>query len=127
MSINIYEQNRILSASPMELVRILYAAAVTAAHDARGHLRAGDIAARSKAINKAQMIVVELANSVDRSQSAEIGSRLIALYDYILTRLAQANVEQQDAPLAEVIGLMTVLQEGWSQVTDQKEPALAAR
>jgi flagellar secretion chaperone FliS len=127
MSINTYEQNRILNASPMELVRILYAAAVTAVQDARGYLRAGDIAGRSKAINRAQMIVVELANSVDRTQSAEIGGRLVALYDYMLNRLAEANVEQKDAPLAEVIELLTVLQEGWSQVADQTEPALAAR
>src|SRR5262245_11293173 len=126
MSINTYEQNRILNASPMELVRILYAAAVTAMNDARSCLRSGDIAGRSRAINKAQMIVAELANSVDRSQGPEIGGRLVALYDYILTRLGEANVEQKDAPLAEALGLMTTLQEGWAQVTDQ-EPALAAR
>jgi flagellar protein FliS len=127
MSINTYEQNRILNATPMELVRILYAAAMTAVQEARSYLRAGEIAGRSKAINKAQMIVVELANSVDRTHGAEIGDRLVALYDYILTRLAEANVEQKDAPLAEALELMTVLQEGWSQVADQTKPALAAR
>ena len=39
MSINTYEQNRILSASPLELVRILYTGAGCAVRNARENLR----------------------------------------------------------------------------------------
>jgi len=129
MSINIYEENRILTASPLELVRILHNAAVRSVEDAREHLRAGDIAARSRAINKTQMIVMELAASLDRTQAVELSDRLLALYDYILTRLVEANSRQQDAPLAEVSRLMGTLQEGWSEcaITEEAQPVLAGR
>lgn len=129
MSINIYEENRILGAGPLELVRILNNAAVRSVEDAREHLRTGDIAARSRAISKTQMILLELATSVDRSQGVEIAERLLALYDYTLARLMEANSQQTDAPLAEVSRLMGTLQEGWSQcaITEETEPVLVAR
>src|SRR4051812_566984 len=110
---NVYEENRILSASPVELVRIMYGAAVRSAGCARERLRSGDIAGRSREINKTQMILLELAGSVDPS-GGEMSARLLALYDYMLARLAEANLKQQEAPLAEVIGLLSTLQEGWS-------------
>src|SRR5258708_2136338 len=115
MAINTYEENRILNASPVELVRILYAAALRSVREAREHLRTGDIASRSREVNRAQMILAELASSVDRSKSKEIGDRLLALYDYMITRLGEANMQQSDAPLAEVSELLSTLHEGWSK------------
>jgi flagellar protein FliS len=112
---NIYEENRILNASPVELVRILYSAAIQAVANARECLRSGDIAARSREISKAQAIVMELSTAVDTSHSLEIGERLLALYDYMQTRLTEAHFRQQDRPLAEVIDLLTTLQEAWRE------------
>ena len=128
MRINIYEENRILNASPVELVRILYAAALRSVREAREYLRAGDIASRSREINRAEMILLELASSVDRSQGAEIGDRLLSLYYYMLARLAAANAEQSDTPLAEVSELLGTLHEGWSRCdAAEAEPVLATR
>jgi flagellar protein FliS len=124
MPINIYEENRILNASPVELVRILYSAAIQEVGNARESLRSGDIAARSREISKAQAIVMELATAVDTSQSLEIGERLLALYDYMQARMVEAHSRQQDQPLAEVSHLLSTLQEAWSQ-TGELEPALS--
>ena len=120
MPINIYEENRILSASPLELVKILYAAALRAVQTARLHLRAGNIASRSKEITKAQEILLELASSVDPAKAPELSERLLALYDYMQARLIEANMEQKDEPLAIVDGLLRTLQEAWSQVEESK-------
>jgi len=117
MSINRYEENRILSANPVELVQILYDAAVRAVEEAREHLRTGDISGRSREISKAQMILVELSNSVDCVKGGEYGERLVGLYYYMLSRLVESNIEQADGPLAEVVGLLNTLQDGWSHVT----------
>jgi flagellar protein FliS len=118
---NTYEENRVLSATPIELVWILYAAALQAVEDAREHVRAGDIALRSRAIAKASAILFELTVSIDRNRDQEFATRLIALYDYMQNRLADANMQQQDSPLAEVAGLLGTLHEAWLQC-----PELAA-
>jgi len=122
MPINTYEENRILSASPLELVQILYTAAKRAVQNARQHLRAGDIAARSREITKAQEILLELATSVDPSKAPDVSERLLALYDYMQAQLVEANTQQKDGPLGIVDGLLHTLQEAWSQV---EEPELA--
>ena len=127
MSINTYEENRILSASPLELVRILYTAAMRAVQNARESLRAADILSRSRQIGKAQAILLELAASVDSRNGGEVGERLLALYDYMQGRLAEANAEQNDEPLVEVTRLLGTLQEAWLRCETVEEPALALR
>lgn len=129
MSINSYEENRILSASPVELVRILHTAALRCVQDARYYLRSRDIAARSRAIAKTQAILLELVSSLDRTQHQAYPERLLALYDYMLTRLSAANIEQNEEPLAEVGRLLSTLREGWAapSVREETEPVLAAR
>ena len=111
-----------MSASPLGLVRILYAAAIRAVRRARQHLRTGNIAGRSREISKAQEILLELAASVDPSQAPELGERLLGLYGYMQGRLIEANQKQEDGPLAEVAGLLDTLQGAWSQV---EEPEMA--
>lgn len=120
MPINTYEENRILSSSPLGLVRILYTAALRAVQNARQHLRAGDIAARSREITMAQEILLELGSSLDASKAPELSERLSALYDFMQARLIEANIEQKDGPLAIVDGLLGTLQEAWSQVEESK-------
>lgn len=121
-----YLENRVLSADPLELVRLLYQAALTAVRDARQALVAGEIAARSRAISKACEIVIALNSALDHSRGGEISQRLAALYDYILRRLLDANLQQSDAALAEVLGLLSTLAEGWAEARVPSEASAAA-
>ncbi len=134
-----YLENRILSADPLELVRLLYQAAIAGVREARERLAAGEIAARSRAISKTCEIVIELNAALDHARGGAISSRLAALYQYMLNRLLDANLQQADAPLAEVLGLLTTLAEAWEQTgtpvetqaiespwATHEEPALAA-
>ena len=110
-----YLENRILSADPLELVRLLYQAAMAAVKEARRGLAAGEIVARSRAISMACEIVIELNAALDPSRGGDLAPRLAALYDYMLGRLLDANMQQNDAPLAEVAGLLSTLSEAWEQ------------
>lgn len=114
-----YLESRVLSADPVELVRLLYQGAIGAISDARRFLAAGQIAERSRAISKASAIVIELSASLDSASGGEISSRLAALYEYLLHRLLEANLQQSDAALAEVLSLLMTLSEGWAGVHQQ--------
>jgi flagellar protein FliS len=113
-----YFENTVLSASPAELVCLLYRGALDAVRQARHALAAGDIPARSRAINKACGIVLELVQALQAPEGAEeLQENLRRLYDYLLQQLVKANAEQADAPLAEAERLLGTLLEGWSQLT----------
>ena len=119
-----YLESRVLAADPVELVSLLYHAGTQAVQGARRYLAAGQIAERSQAINRACAIVIELTNSLDHERGGEISQRLALLYDYMGRRLLEANMQQSDAPLADVLGLLTTLSEAWAGVRQpQQKPA----
>lgn len=111
-----YLSQRILSADPVDLVRMLYTGVSEAVEGARAHLAARDIRRRSAAISKAVEILAELTATLDHGHAPELSRNLAALYDYMQRRLLEANIQQADAPLAEVMGLVRTLAEGWQGV-----------
>jgi len=121
-----YVENDVLNQDPVELVRLLYSKAIERVRDARGHLEAGKIPERAEAIAHVMEIVLELQASLNLDEGGEIAKNLAKLYDYIQERLAEANGQQEAAPLEEVEGLLGILYEGWSECRDNPTAELAA-
>lgn len=115
---SIYFEQMILSASPVELIRILYQRAIASVRDARVHLRNRAIEERCASINVAYSVLAELTGSLRQDASPELTARLTGLYSYMQTRLIEGNVKQLDEPLAEVVNLLTILVEAWNVVPD---------
>jgi flagellar protein FliS len=113
---NAYLESQILTADPLELVRLLYRAARDAMRRASLHLAAGRIAERSREISKAHAILVQLCGSLDHARGGTLSRSLAELYDYMQRRLLEANVRQAAAPLAEAENLLGTLLEGWDQI-----------
>ncbi|HWB98340.1 MAG TPA: flagellar export chaperone FliS [Bryobacteraceae bacterium] len=116
-----YLESRVLSADPVELVSLLYEGAIGAVEQARRHLAEGDIRERAAAISKAVGILIELSRAVN-PQAGELSQRLLQLYDYLQRRLLEANFQQIDEPLGEVLRLLRTVAEGWTAVCAQAEP-----
>ena len=109
-----YMAVRINTASPMELVRILYEGAVQSVHEAIRALHSGDILARGEAINKAIEVVAELRVSLRLDVKDEYSNTLAELYGYIQRQLIRAHATQSESLLQEVVRLLNTLLEGWS-------------
>ena len=105
---------RITTASPMELVRVLYEGAVQSVHEAIRALHSGDILGRGQAINKAIEILAELRLSLRRDVQHEYSNTLSELYGYIKHQLIRAHAEQSESLLQEASRLLDTLLEGWS-------------
>jgi flagellin-specific chaperone FliS len=69
---NQYFEQMILSASPVEVINLLYQKAIRAVRDAREHLLAGQIAERSAMVSSALAVVSELASSLDFDAAPEL-------------------------------------------------------
>jgi flagellar protein FliS len=117
-----YLEERILSADPLELVRVLYQEAMRAVRKARGHLAAGEITARARAITHAYRVLSELNRSLDHQRGGDLSQRLTHIYAYMMRRLIDANLQQSDGPLAEVLGLLVTLAEAWEGLKTKAEP-----
>lgn len=118
---NPYFEQVILSASPVELVRLMCQKAIASVTDARDHLKAGRIRERGQAISKAYAILTELLISLDAEKAPELAANLKRLYCYMQERLLEANLRQQDAPLEETARLLNTLADAWQEVPELYE------
>ena len=116
---------RIETASPMELVRILYEGAVQSVEEAISALHSGDILGRGQAINKAIEILAELRVSLRRDVEEQYSNTLAELYGYIQHQLIRAHAEQSESLLQEASRLLNTLLEGWSGAIEKSSGAQA--
>lgn len=115
------------SASPHDLIRMLFAGARAALASARLHLERGEIAAKCEAIAKAIAIVDGgLKASLDLKVGGELAKNLHDLYAYMSLRLVQANLKNDRAALDEVDKLLQQLGGAWESLASKQAAPEAA-
>ncbi len=125
-----YQSQSILTASPGQLVLLLFDGALRFMHQARaGFAQPEDTPKRLETINtsilRAQAILNELRANLNHEAGGEIAQNLDRLYDYYLRRLFEANLRKQEAPLIEVEGLVRTLRDGWAEMLRSSEVKVA--
>jgi flagellar protein FliS len=120
-----YLESKVVSASPVQLVHLAYEGAIQAISDAREHLANKRIMERSKAVTKAQLIVMELQKSLDSNKGGDLAVQLNRLYDYVQRLLVDGNFRQVDAPFAEAQQLLHTLDEGWKALSETESTVTA--
>ena len=114
---NVGLETGVLAASPHQLIIMLYEGAELAVRMAIKHMNEGDLARKSAAITKASTIILEgLSAALDARQGGDLANQLAALYDYMNKRLMLAHLNNQTAPLEEVLGLLRELHGAWKQI-----------
>jgi len=113
---NPYLEQTILNADPIDLVRVMYQRAISWVREARVHLKHDRIAKRSAAIMRAYAVLAELLAALRPELAPELSRRLQSLYLYMQQRLLDANMQQADQPLEEVLELLMTLEGAWSGV-----------
>jgi flagellar protein FliS len=115
-----------MSASPHGLVLMLYDGAMVAIAAARMHLQLNQHVEKSKAVSKAVTIISDgLMASLDMDAGGALAERLFALYEYMVSRLIDANVQNNGAALDEVARLLGELSGAWKQIGSTAQPAAA--
>ncbi len=123
-----YLRNKILNASPMALVIILYEGAIASCARAREVFGAKRRAETCAALIRAQSMIRELRNSLDMS-CGEIAHGLYRLYSFMIQRLVEANVQRRREHIDEVMGMLTELKQTWLEAIEKGggEAALSGR
>lgn len=113
----------VISASPHKLIVMLFDGALVSVTAAIMHMKAGDIPAKGAAISKAIMIIDSgLRAALDKKAGGEIAEGLDALYEYMGSRLLQANLKNQVDILEEVQRLLGELRGAWNAISADNAP-----
>jgi flagellar protein FliS len=102
---------------PHRLVAMLFDGLLDAIAQARGAMRAKDIAVKGKALARASAIVGEgLRGSLDLERGGALARELDTLYGYLTKRLALAHLKNDEQLLDECVRLITPLREAWAGI-----------
>ena len=110
---NPYASAQVNSASPEQILVLLYDAALRDLKEAMAALQANDRSRKAKALDHAVKVVTELANSLRPDKSPEIAENLSSLYDFMIDRMIRSNAQNQDLDLQVVYNLLGELRSAW--------------
>ncbi|MEB3246088.1 MAG: flagellar export chaperone FliS [Vampirovibrionales bacterium] len=112
-----YLTQQILTATPEQILILLYDGAIQAIKQAKLALQKQpqDIMASHNNLKRAQNIIMEFMNTLDFEIGGDVATRLYALYEYLYMRLVHANIKKDIDALNEVLAHMQQLKETWQE------------
>jgi flagellar protein FliS len=111
-----YRQQSILTATPGQLVVMLYDGCLRFLHQGAHAMREGNIGEAGARLTRAEAIVEELLSTLDLEEGGVIASRLQGIYVFCMRHLMQARVERDPEMIEKVGELLSELRDSWSQV-----------
>ncbi len=111
-----YRQQSVLTATPGQLVVMLYDGCLRFLHQAAHAMREQDVATAGNRLQRAEAILDELLMTLDLEKGGVIASRLQGIYVFCQRRLMEARLERDAERIEQVSELLAELRESWSQV-----------
>ncbi len=123
-----YLKNAVLTAAPEQLQLMLYDGAIRFAARGLEAIAAKDREAAFVALERAQLIVLEMSNGIRREVNPAVADRVSAIYSYIYRRLVDANVGQDVQAVEDALRILRYERETWLLLVEklQKEAPRAA-
>lgn len=109
-----YQNNAVMTASPMELTRMLYNGAIKFVNQGIESIEKKDFSNAHIYIMKAQRIIEELRATLDVKY--EIGQQMDQLYVFIYELLVQGNIKKDVKVLNDANDLIREFRDMWQEV-----------
>lgn len=110
-------QAQAVDASPHRLIQMLMEGGLTRIAQARGAMERQQTAMKGELIGKAIGIIGGLREGLDLQQGGELAANLDSLYQYMVSRLLEANMKNDAVQLDEVAGLLRNVKTGWDAIS----------
>jgi flagellar protein FliS len=108
---NKYLETSMQTASPAQLLIMLYDGAIRFCKQAVEAISRNDLVDAHRFLGKTQDIISEFVITLD--QKSPFAEDLNKLYDYFLFRLTEANMKKTAEPIEEVLSYLTEMKQTW--------------
>jgi len=109
-----YQQNSVVQSTPGELTLMLYNGCLKFLNQAKKGIETNNIELKNTNIQKAQNILREFMVTLDMSQN--VSESMASLYEYMISRLVEANINNDVKIVEEVYGLTLEFRDTWKQI-----------
>ena len=113
-----YAESSVLTASPGQLVVMLYDGAIRFLRQSAEHMRAGDRERARERMRRAEAVIDELNGTLDMTYG-EVAERLRAIYLFSKRRLIRANLDFDPAKVDGVARMLAELRDAFAQVVER--------
>ena len=117
-----YQTAEVQTADQRRLIIMLYDGAIRFLKKADTKIEAKDFEGAHNYLVRSREIVAELLASLRPEIAGKVGMNLKRLYVYVFNRIVEANLLKDQAILAEVIGILATLREGWENIKPAPQP-----
>jgi flagellar protein FliS len=111
-----YRAAQTQTASPLELVVLLYDGALRFLADAERAMATHDLRSRATSISRAMAIVIELQATLDMTRGGAVAAELDRLYDFVQERLLATTRDNDATALADAQRVLAQLADAWRTV-----------
>lgn len=111
-----YLKQSVMTASPCELIVMLYDACIKNLKLAEICLTENnDPTGTHTHLRNAQDIILELINCLN--PGVELSSQLLQIYDYLLRTLGEMNIKKDLSPLPDILEILSSMRDTWQQIS----------
>ena len=114
--IGAYQQVGAMTADPKRLVLMCYEEAIRNLKIAREKYVSRDYEEKARALIKAQDFICALNSALDFEKGGEIASNLHALYNYMMHRLTEADLQRDLKAFDHIVWMLVELKAAWEDI-----------
>ncbi len=122
-----YRESAVRGATPIELVVILFDAAIEDMRRAAGLTGAGDSEQRAVAIRHAMLILQQLQGTLDFEKGGAVARQFEQFYNLIRAKLLEAQLRNSPELMEQPVRFMSEVRDCWVHARKQIEPGPATR
>lgn len=112
-------QSQIEDASPHRLIQLMMERALANIGLAGSQMKEGKVEEKGNSISDAISIINGLQASLNHKADKRMSENFDALYAYMMRRLLEANLQNDEGILDEVASLLRELKEAWDAIADE--------
>jgi flagellar protein FliS len=113
---NAYKESSVLTATPQQLVVMLYDGARRFLLQGAVAMRQGDIPASNDRLQRAEAIIDELTATLDM-EAGDVAERLQGIYTFCRRELSAARIERDADKIDQVGRMLGELRDAWAQTS----------
>jgi flagellar protein FliS len=111
-----YQQVGVMTADPKRLVLMCYEEAIRNLMIAKAKYISHDYEEKARALIKAEDFICALNSALDFEKGGEIASNLHALYNYIMHRLTEADLQRDLKAIDHIVWMLVELKAAWEDI-----------
>ena len=114
--IRCYRETAVQTIGPEKLIVLLYEGLIRYLTQARAAIVARDMAGKSRSLNSAQAVVLELRNALAYEAGGDLAANLASLYNFVFAENVNALLDNDPRHLDNGLRVLRPLLDAWSQI-----------